>query len=92
MKKKNFILEIKTIESNHIDGCIDRDDTERMQFYDVDELMKYINQYVNTTIRCFNVWYTKIEIKPLYLESKMIFTVDDGDIEMTKIFKWKERL
>ena len=90
--KKNFILEIETIASNHIDGCIDRDKTEQMRLYDIDELMEYINQYVNTTIRCFNVWYTKIEIKPLYLESKMIFTVDDGEIEMTKIFKWKERL
>ena len=90
MKKKNVILAIETIESNHIDGCIDRDDTERKKFNDVDEMMVYINQYVNKTIRCFNLWYTHVEVKPLYLESKMIFIVDDGEYEVTKIFKWEE--
>lgn len=92
MKKRNYILTIETIELNNIDGCIDREDTEQKRFFNVDEIIEYINQYTNKVIKAYPLLYTTIEIKPFYLESKIIFTVDNGEYHLTKIFKWEERL
>ena len=88
MKKKNFILTIYTTEVNNIDGCIDREDKEYERFYTFDEMMEYINHFINKRIERFDLWRTIINIKPE--KSKIKFTVDDGEYELIKIFSWEK--
>jgi preprotein translocase subunit SecA len=90
MKKRNFILTIETTEINNVDGCIDREDKEYERFYNFDEMMEFINQYAIKRIERSDLWYTTVEIKPVYMKSKIIFTVDNGEYHLTKIFKWEK--
>ena len=90
MKKKNFILTIDTTEVDNIAGCIDREDKEYEQFYTFDEMMEYINHFINKRIERFDLWHTTINIKLVYAKSKIIFTINTGEYELTKIFTWEK--
>lgn len=90
MKKKNFILTIDTTEVNNIDGCIDREDRDHERFETFDEMMEYINNFVNERIKRLDLRRANIEIKPVYAKPKIIFIIDEGDYETSKIFTWEK--
>lgn len=88
--KKKIILTIETREVNNIDGCIDREDKDYERFYKFDEMMEYIYNFVNKRIEKSDLRRSHIEIKPFYIESKIIFIINDGEYDLTKIFTWRK--